>query len=367
MAEDPLTYLPRKASQEVPKGAVIYSPDTPNAYLYVVIGGRVRITHDSPGGGHTIGRIVRSDGLFGESVLGRKPAPSESAVAMDDVTIMSWTREEVERQIEREPRLGLALCQSLVRQGLELQKRIESMAVYKTPERVMLALLALAGDLGTEMPDGTVRIPSLTHHTLAEYVGTSREVVTFQMNRLRRLGLIRYSRQFIDVHPKPLREALKADQSQAAQAVHLECHHLARRSHVFRQGVVRQGGDADGPVGHFGAEVASQRQQRQHHPLRGLINGHALDAFLKLQPLPDQGLAQSQAQPRFAFDLPLHFLARPRHHGYVVHRHGGFRRRRPAAQRRFPEQSLRPHDTSDRVAAADRRMGDAHTSADHHI
>lgn len=211
MAEDPLTYLPRKPSQEVPKGAVIYGPESPNAFLHVVIAGRVRITHESPGGGHMVGRIVRAEGLFGESVLGRRPAPAESAVAMDDVTMMSWTREEVERQIEREPRLGLALCQALARQGLELQKRIESMAVYKTPERVMLALLALAADLGTEMPDGTVRIPSLTHHTLAEYVGTSREVVTFQMNRLRRLGLIRYSRQYIDVHPDPLREALKPD------------------------------------------------------------------------------------------------------------------------------------------------------------
>jgi len=211
VAEDPLTYLPRKPSQEVPKGAVIYGPESPNAFLHVVIAGRVRITHESPGGGHMVGRIVRAEGLFGESVLGRRPAPAESAVAMDDVTMMSWTREEVERQIEREPRLGLALCQALARQGLELQKRIESMAVYKTPERVMLALLALAADLGTEMPDGTVRIPSLTHHTLAEYVGTSREVVTFQMNRLRRLGLIRYSRQYIDVHPDPLREALKPD------------------------------------------------------------------------------------------------------------------------------------------------------------
>jgi CRP-like cAMP-binding protein len=200
----------------VPKGAVIYGPGSPNAHLHVVIAGRVRIALASDGGGHTVGRIVNADGLFGESVMGRRPSPTESAVAMDDVTIMSWTREEVQRQIEREPRLGLALCQALARQGVDLQKRIESMAVYKTPERVMLALLALAGDLGAETPDGALRIPSLTHHTLAEYVGTSREVVTFQMNRLRRLGLIRYSRQYIDVFPGPLREAVKPPESAGA-------------------------------------------------------------------------------------------------------------------------------------------------------
>jgi CRP-like cAMP-binding protein len=82
----------------------------------------------------------------------------------------------------------------------------------------MLALLALAGDLGARTPDGALRIPSLTHHTLAEYVGTSREVVTFQMNRLRRLGLIRYSRQYIDVFPEPLREAVKPPETAGAGA-----------------------------------------------------------------------------------------------------------------------------------------------------
>ncbi len=50
---------------------------------------------------------------------------------------------------------------------------------------------------------------SLTHHTIAEFVGTSREIVTFQMNRLRRLGLIRYSRKFIDVYTSAIRENLK--------------------------------------------------------------------------------------------------------------------------------------------------------------
>jgi CRP/FNR family transcriptional regulator len=216
--EDPLTYLPRKSAQEVAKGATIYGPESPNEHLHVVIVGRVRITHASMDGGHTIGRIVKADGLFGETALSGRQVRTESAVAMDDVTLMSWSREEVEQQIEREPKLGLALCQSLVRQALELQDRIESMAVHKTPERVAMALLQLSDDLGTAMPDGSVRIGSLTHRTLAEYVGTSREIVTFQMNRLRRLGLIRYSRQHIDVYPQALREALKQDIGAGAQS-----------------------------------------------------------------------------------------------------------------------------------------------------
>ena len=186
--EDPLTYLPRKAVQEYAKNRIIYDVQNPATNLYLVILGRVKIGTTANDGGQTVGRIVRREGLFGESSLIGPLNRSESAMALDTVTLMSWSRNEIEQQVEREPRLGIALAQYLVRQCLDLQDRIESMAVHKTPERVMLALLQLAADLGSPMPDGSFRIASLTHHTISEFVGTSREIVTFQMNRLRRMG-----------------------------------------------------------------------------------------------------------------------------------------------------------------------------------
>ncbi len=208
--EDPLTYLPRKPVQEFAKRRIIYDAHQPSDSLYVVILGRVKITTTADEGFETIGRIVSAEGLFGEAALIGAPQRTESAVALDNVSVMSWTRAEIEQHIDREPRLGIALSQYLVRQCIELQDRIESMAMYKTPERVMLALVQLAGSLGTPMADGSVRIGSLTHHTIAEYVGTSREIITFQMNRLRRLGMLRYSRKAIDIYTGAMQDALRA-------------------------------------------------------------------------------------------------------------------------------------------------------------
>ncbi len=205
--EDPLTYLPRKPIQEFAKWRIIYDRAQPSAGLYLVMLGRVKVT-STDDGSITVGRIVCAEGLFGESALIGAENRSESAVTLDDASIMSWTRNEIEAQIEREPRLGIALSQFLVRQCIELQDRIESMAVHKTPERVMLALIQLANSVGTPMSDGSTRIGSLTHHTISEYVGTSREIVTFQMNRLRRLGYLRYSRKFIDIVVPAIERAL---------------------------------------------------------------------------------------------------------------------------------------------------------------
>ena len=58
---------------------------------------------------------------------------------LENVKTMCWSTAEIEQQIEREPRLGLALVQYLVRRGIELQDRIQARAVCKTPERVMIA------------------------------------------------------------------------------------------------------------------------------------------------------------------------------------------------------------------------------------
>jgi CRP-like cAMP-binding protein len=207
--EDPLTYLSRKPTQEYAKGRVIYSPDRPVDRLFLLVLGRVKVNTTAEDGYETIGRLVAPEGLFGEAVLigGR---PSESAVALDAATVMSWSREEIEHQTEKEPRLGLALSQYLVRQCIGLQERIESMAVHKTPERVMVALLQLADQMGESQADGATRLASLTHRTIAEYIGTSREIVTYQMNRLRRSGMIRYTRRYIEVVTPAIIQALRA-------------------------------------------------------------------------------------------------------------------------------------------------------------
>ncbi|MGP8245124.1 MAG: Crp/Fnr family transcriptional regulator [Bryobacteraceae bacterium] len=211
--EDPLIYLAHKPAEAVPKGGLIYSPGRPVEQFYLVVSGRVKISTTTPDGKQVVCRIVPPEGLFGEACLLGAHSQRESATALDSVTLMSWTRAEIEQQIEREPRFGVALSQYVLRIGRELADRIATMAVLKTPERVVAALLQLGTSLGQERPDGVLRMPGLTHHTVSEYVGTSREIVTYQMTRLRSQGLIRYSRQFIDIDVKGLEAALRSGSS----------------------------------------------------------------------------------------------------------------------------------------------------------
>ena len=138
----------------------------------------------------------------------------ERALTLDNVTLMSWSGAEIEEQIERQPRLGIALLQMLVKRGLDYEGRLQSFALDKTPERVVRSLLRFAERLGSRAEDGSIKIPPLTHQVISEYVGTSREIVTFQMNHLRQKGFLRYSRKGIQVYPEALGEYLHSQTGQ---------------------------------------------------------------------------------------------------------------------------------------------------------
>jgi len=215
--EDALMYLPRKGVTDYRKSQIIFDEHQPSRGLHLVVQGRVKVTIPLDDGAQTVVDIFTTDDFFGESSLLGSERYAERALALDNVTLMSWAAAEIEEQVERQPRLGVALLQMLVKRGLEYEERLQSFALDKTPERIVRALLRFAQRLGTRTEDGSLRIPPLTHQVISEYVGTSREIVTFQMNHLRQKGYLRYSRKGIQVYADALREHLQAHPGLSAE------------------------------------------------------------------------------------------------------------------------------------------------------
>jgi CRP-like cAMP-binding protein len=196
--------LPRKALSRYRKGQIIFDEQHPPNGLHLVLDGRVMVE----GASEALVDIFSADDFLGESSLLGSLHHSGRALALDDVSLMSWTAREIEEQAERHPKLGIAFIQVFVRRGLDYQARLQSFALDKTPTRVVRSLLHFADRMGTRTDDGSVAIPPLTHQLLAQYVGTTREIITLQMNHLRSQGWLRYSRKGIQIDAKALREFL---------------------------------------------------------------------------------------------------------------------------------------------------------------
>jgi CRP/FNR family cyclic AMP-dependent transcriptional regulator len=207
--EDPLAYLPCSTVLEYRKGQVIYNQTQPSSNLYLVIDGKVRVAHCATDGKQIVVDIYQPDEFFGESVFLRLPCRAEEARALENTKVMTWTGQEVEDITARQPRLAVALLQVMVQRNMGFTQRIESLCVENIGQRIARALLRLASRMGAQEKDGSLRMIPLTHELLAQYVGTSREVVTMHMNRLRRQGYVRYSRKTIVLYRDALQDWLR--------------------------------------------------------------------------------------------------------------------------------------------------------------
>jgi len=214
---DPLYHLQKSQITKYNKGDLIFEPATASLpKLYLLLSGRVQVFHKENTGQNVLLQIVEAEGLFGETGLwsGRLPA-SHTAIAAIQSEVMSWTAQEVEAQVLREPGLGLALIEALCERCVLMRERILALSVLPNRARLIVALLQLGEMIGEEIGNGSIRLRGLTHQLIADYTGTSREIVTMELNRLRRGAAIGYARAYIDLFPDQLAGELRSERQES--------------------------------------------------------------------------------------------------------------------------------------------------------
>lgn len=203
--EDLLEHLPCSCIEAHPKGHVIFSPERPLDRLYLIIAGIVALSRISETEGQVLVDIYAPYEFFGESAVLGCSHPDTRAVALQDTQLMTWTSAQLQTLMAVRPKLGLALLQRLAVRQLSLMERLTSFSAEQIPRRMARTLIYFSGKLGRPECDGSVTVPGLTHALLAEYVGTSREIVTSYLNDFRRAGYMTYSRKSMIIFPSALK------------------------------------------------------------------------------------------------------------------------------------------------------------------
>lgn len=207
--EDPLAHLPCSSIVEYKKGQVIYNQDQPSTSIYLVIEGKVKVSRLADDGHQVVVDIYQPDEFFGESAFLNLAHRSEQATAMESTRLMTWSIAEIEDILTKRPRLGVALLQILAQRALDFTHRIESFSVDNISRRLARSLIRFSERLGSQHEDGSIHMVAFTHEMLAQYVGTSREIVTHYMNEFRRQGYLQYSRKGIVLYRDAFKEWLR--------------------------------------------------------------------------------------------------------------------------------------------------------------
>jgi CRP-like cAMP-binding protein len=166
-SEDALAHLPVSHTTEYREGQLIFGPDLPSKCIYLVVTGKVGLSHICANGGEMLLDIVVPDELFGETAFLKVPSPTECATAFGKTTVMAWPISDIEDLLVRRPLLGVALLQILAQRNSECNRRLESFSVDNIERRLARLLIRFAERLGVSEDDGSLRMMPFTHEALA--------------------------------------------------------------------------------------------------------------------------------------------------------------------------------------------------------
>ena len=177
-----------------PKGSVILFQDDPGDSLFVLRTGRVKVVLIGEDGREVILGVLEPGAHFGELALIDDQPRSAHVIAMDDANLLILRREDFRRRVEANPTVAWALLTELSRRLRRADQKIGGLVLLDVPGRIARLLLDLSAESG-----GPTIEKALTHQTIAQMIGASRETVSRAMKEFQDQGLIRVERRRIAI------------------------------------------------------------------------------------------------------------------------------------------------------------------------
>lgn len=195
LREGDIEQLSRAAHERsYPKGSVILFENDPGDALYVVLSGQVKVVLIAEDGREVI-LSIRSEGdFFGEMSLIDDEPRSAHVIAMEDSKLLVLRREDFNRSLREMPQIAAGLLRSMCKRLRQADNKIGSLVLLDVPGRVARLLLEMADE-----NDGECITQRLTHHMIAQMIGSSRETVSRTMRDLVAQEVIEVTRRTITI------------------------------------------------------------------------------------------------------------------------------------------------------------------------
>ncbi len=185
-----------------PRGSVILFEDDPGDALFVVRQGRVKVVLIGEDGREVILGVLGVGEHFGEMSLIDDRPRSAHVIAMDDAHLLVLRREDFRRRVESSPAVAWSLLTELTRRLRAADEKIGGLVLLDVPGRIARLLLDLATESG-----GDAIEKSLTHQTIAQMIGASRETVSRAMKDFQDAGWINVERRRVELTNRAALEA----------------------------------------------------------------------------------------------------------------------------------------------------------------
>jgi len=176
------------------KGSVILFENDPGDSLFIVRYGRVKVVLVGEDGREVILGVLGPGEYFGELSLIDQQPRSAHVIAMEDSTLLALRSDDFRRRVEVTPSMAWSLLLELSRRLRRADSKIGTLVLLDVPGRIARLLLDAADE------SRGVRIAKpLTHQTIANMIGASRETVSRAMAEFQESGWITVERRMISI------------------------------------------------------------------------------------------------------------------------------------------------------------------------
>src|ERR671910_2444143 len=180
------------------EGETFYAPWEHDGKLFILKKGRMRLYRTEGSREFTL-EVVDAGTVFGEMAFTPYRLRESFAMAMEPSVIFAMERAEVERLIEKKPRVGIRMISLLSERLHYYETRMEDVTLKEVPARLASLILFLVQSEGLRVP-GEIRIPTrYSHEHLGTMIGANREAVTRAFGRLQDEGALQIRRRLIYV------------------------------------------------------------------------------------------------------------------------------------------------------------------------
>lgn len=194
-----LTLIADRKPHPTPRRQIIYAEGDEPTRLYFVQAGRVKTTKTTDAGKELITNFYQAGEFFGYQALLDRTAYHDSAVAVEDATLLYIPADEF-IDLLRQPEVSQQLSRLLAGREREREQQLVEMAYSSLRRRVADALLRL------HTPDQPGI--QLSRDDLSAVIGTAPESLSRTLSEFRQAGLIELTPNSIRViQPEGLRRA----------------------------------------------------------------------------------------------------------------------------------------------------------------
>lgn len=180
--------------REYRRGDIIFHQGDTSRSLLIVMQGKVRVYHLSPGGEETTVTLLARRHLLGEFALIDGHPRSATAQAITNCTLLEMPGERCLHHLEQIPGLALAMCRTVVQKTRWTSLYAETLARFDAAGRLLHFLLLYNEEFGQAQACGvSVLDLGLNQSDLATLVGARRGWINHILQEWRKRGLLEFN------------------------------------------------------------------------------------------------------------------------------------------------------------------------------